>query len=110
MPHDLTRKPNTSPAPIYRYRDGIYAVELLIVALSELDLFSALTGGPMRARDLLDRLDVRERPGDVMLTLLVAMGLLERDGEVSPPKTRLDEAAGVKKREGYPLPETVHLS
>ena len=80
MPHDLTRKPNISPAPIYRYRDGIYAVELLIVALSELDLFSALAGGPMRTRDLLDRLDVRERPGDVMLTLLVAMGLLERDG------------------------------
>ncbi len=81
MPHDLTRRPTTSPAPIYRYRDGIYAVELLIVALTELDLFSALAGGPLGAAELLDRLDVRERPGDVLLTLLAAMGLLERDGE-----------------------------
>ena len=98
MTHDLTRKPNTSPAPIYRYRDGIYAVELLIVALSELDLFSALTGGPMRSRDLLDRLDVRERPGDVMLTLLVAMGLLERDGD----SVRLTELAREHLTNGSP--------
>lgn len=81
MNHDLTRTPDTSPAPIYRYRDGIYAVELLIVALTELDLFSVLAAGPLKSAELLARLDVRERPGDVMLTLLVAMGLLEREGE-----------------------------
>ncbi len=81
MNDDLTSKPQTSPAPIYRYRDGIYAVELLIVAIAELDLFSALADGSLEARELLERLDVRDRPGDVLLTLLVAMGFLEREGE-----------------------------
>lgn len=98
MQHDLTLGPNTSPAPIYRYRDGIYAVELLIVALSELDLFSALAGGPLKTSDLLDRLDVRERPGDVMLTLLVAMGLLERDRDA----VRLSELSREHLTSGSP--------
>ena len=89
MKHDLTLKPTTSPAPIYRYRDGIYAVELLIVAITELELFSALVDGPLESRDLLERLDVRDRPGDVLLTLLVAMSFLQREGD----RVRLTELA-----------------
>ena len=43
MPADLTQLPRTDPLEIYRYRDGLYAVDLLTAALCEFDF---LPGSP----------------------------------------------------------------
>ena len=43
MTLDLTRVPETDPLEIYRYRDGIYAVDMLITGLVHLDLFTWLS-------------------------------------------------------------------
>jgi 3-hydroxy-5-methyl-1-naphthoate 3-O-methyltransferase len=78
---DFTRRPGTDPTSIYRYRDGLYAVDMLTVAISHLDLFTRLAENPSDKARICRDLDLRERPADVMLTLLTAMGLLRKDGE-----------------------------
>ena len=40
MRHPLTIAPNTNPTTLYRYRDGLYAEDLLILALVRLDFFT----------------------------------------------------------------------
>jgi hypothetical protein len=41
----------TDPTSLYRLRDGVYALDLLIVAIADLDLFTRLAAGqrPRRA-------------------------------------------------------------
>lgn len=82
MPFDLTQLPGTDPTSIYRYRDGLYASDLLTVAVSHLDLFTWLADNPSDKAAICRKFDLRERPADVMLTLLSAMGLLRTEGEV----------------------------
>lgn len=77
MPTDLTLSPSTDPTTLYRYRDALYAEDLLIVGLVHLDLFSVLAAGPMDAAGIRHRFGLAERPADVMLTLFQAMGLIE---------------------------------
>ena len=68
------------PTVLYRLRDGIYAGDLLITAVADLDLFTWLTAhGPVRAVDVVDGLGLAERPTDVLLTYCAALGLVERD-------------------------------
>jgi 3-hydroxy-5-methyl-1-naphthoate 3-O-methyltransferase len=68
------------PTALYRIRDGVYAADLLIAAVVELDLFSWLAAhGPLRAAELRDGLDTAERPTDVLLTYCAALGLINRD-------------------------------
>ena len=43
---NLTQLPRTDPATILRYRDGLYAVDLLGAAISEFDLFTWLGANP----------------------------------------------------------------
>jgi hypothetical protein len=74
--------PGTDPTSIYRQRDGLYAVDMLTAALCHLDLFSRLAEQPSDLPSLCRALDVRERPADVMLTLLTAMDLLQNNGGV----------------------------
>jgi O-methyltransferase domain len=73
----LTPLPSTDPTSIYRYRDGLYAADLLTAALSHLDLFSWIEANPSDLQTLCRSLELQERPADVMLTLFTAMGLLE---------------------------------
>jgi precorrin-6B methylase 2 len=73
-------QPDTDPTSIYRQRDGLYAVDMLTAAICHLDLFSLLAEQPADLPALCRALDVRERPADVMLTLLTAMDLLHRRG------------------------------
>ena len=42
----MTREPNTDPTQIYRYRDGLYAEDMLIAGIVWLDLFSWLVTTP----------------------------------------------------------------
>jgi SAM-dependent methyltransferase len=76
---NLTRRPRHDPTLLYRYRDGIYAPELLAAALTGLDFFTWLAKSPADAPTICKSLKLAERPVDVMLTLFCAMGLIERE-------------------------------
>src|SRR5947209_5976468 len=81
MPFDFLVMPRTDPTSIYRYRDGLYAVDVLTAAISHLDFFTWLAEHPATKPAISEALNLRERPLDVMLTLFTAMGLLEaKDG------------------------------
>jgi hypothetical protein len=68
------------PTPLYRVRDGVYAADLLIAAVAELDVFSWLAArGPLPAAELRQGLGLAECPADVLLTYGAALGLLARD-------------------------------
>jgi hypothetical protein len=75
----------TDPTLLYRLRDGVYAPDLLIVAIAELDLFTRLLASHgVSAEQLCDEFQLDARAADVMVTYLVALGLLERgaDGRI----------------------------
>jgi len=75
---ELTQIPFADPTAIYRYRDGLYAADLLTAAIVHLDLLSWLAANPTDIGSLCQAFDLRERPADVLVTLLVATGLVER--------------------------------
>jgi predicted O-methyltransferase YrrM len=75
-------QPDTDPTSLYREHDGLYAVDMLTAAICHLDLFSFLAEQPADLPALCRALDVRERPADVMLTLLTALGLLHNHGGI----------------------------
>ena len=76
----LTRLPQTDPLEIYRYRDGLYAVDLLTAAITEFDFFTSLAAEPADLASLTRRFAIAERPADVMLTLFTADGFVAREG------------------------------
>ena len=79
---DLLRVPSTDPTDIYRYRDGLYAADLVTAALCHLDFFNWLNANsPADQKKICQGLGLKERPVDVMLTLFAAMGLVRREGE-----------------------------
>ena len=72
----------TDPTSLYRLRDGVYAPDLLIAAVAELDFFSWLAGREsVDKATICDELGLAERPVDVMLTYLVALDLLAREND-----------------------------
>ena len=80
MDHNLTQPPTADPSRLYRSRDELYATDMLIAALVGLDLFTWLDSNPCTNDDIARHFDFHLRPVDVMTTLLVSMGLLERHG------------------------------
>ena len=79
----LARFPVSDPTRIYRYRDGLYAADLLTAAIVHLDLLSWLAEHPTDFEGLCRAFDLKERPADVLVTLLAATGLAERrDGQI----------------------------
>ena len=81
MQTSLTQSPSTDPTSIYRYRDGLYAADLLACALVYLDFFTWLAEHPSDKEEICRNFKIAERPTDVMLTLFVAMGYVARKGE-----------------------------
>lgn len=77
---DLLARPNTTPESLYRYRDGIYAADLIATAIVEFDLFTWLADHPATLDDVCAQFGFARRPADVLLTLAVARGYLARDG------------------------------
>jgi len=75
-PVDLTLTPATDPIDVYRYRDGLYAVDMLTAAITGLDFFTFLEGGARDKSEICKSLQTHDRPTDVMLTLFSAMGFL----------------------------------
>jgi hypothetical protein len=78
---DLVRLPKSDPVDLFRYRDGIYAAELLAAAVTGLDFFSWLAKSPANEKTICAALGLAERPVDVMLTLFSAMRLVEKSGD-----------------------------
>jgi predicted O-methyltransferase YrrM len=74
---DLTATPATDPIEIYRYRDGLYAVDMLTAALTGLDLFTFIGERRLTKQQICLEFGIQDRPTDVMLTLFTAMGFLE---------------------------------
>ncbi|MFO1459943.1 MAG: methyltransferase [Verrucomicrobiota bacterium] len=77
--NDLTTVPLSDPTRAYHYRDGLYAADLIAAALVHFDLFTALVHQPATLSAIQARHGFAERPADVLLTLCVANGFLERD-------------------------------
>ena len=77
-----TPLPATDPIEIYRYRDGLYAVDLLTAALTEFDFFTWLANNPGDTAAICEGLAIAERPVDVMLTLFTANGFIAFDGSM----------------------------
>jgi len=87
MASDLTAIPSSDPLHVYRYRDGLYAADLLTAALVHLDFFSWLAVHPSTKEEVCDYFGFAERPVDVMLTLFRANGFIDQqDGlfQVTP--------------------------
>jgi hypothetical protein len=71
-----------NPTTLLRIRDGVYAADLLTVAVVELDVVGWLaTHGPCSEARLCAELGLAVRPCDVMITYLVALAVLQRDGD-----------------------------
>jgi hypothetical protein len=80
-PTDLTLVPKTDPLEIYRYRDDLYAVDLLTAAVVHLDFFTWLSKNPSDAGSICAHFGTAARPTDVMLTLFTANGFIaSQDG------------------------------
>lgn len=75
----LDQLPATDPTSLLRRRDGVYAIDLLTAAIVEFRLFDALRGQPGTLTEICARFGWDERPADVLLTLCLAYGYLERD-------------------------------
>jgi len=79
---DLTRIPAADPHRAYRYRDGLYAADLVTAALVHLDFFTWLAAHPSNLAGICHHFGFAERPADVMMTLFAANGFVRREGEV----------------------------
>ncbi|WP_367872016.1 methyltransferase [Luteolibacter sp. Populi] len=79
---DLTRIPAADPSRAYRYRDGLYAADLVTAALVHLDFFTWLAANPSGLAAICSHFKFAERPTDVMMTLFTANGFVRREGEV----------------------------
>ncbi len=73
---NLTAQPATDPTNIYRYRDGLYAADLITAALVHFDFFTWLAGSPATLEQVCAHFDFKPRPADTLLTLLAANELV----------------------------------
>jgi O-methyltransferase domain len=78
MPRSALVPPATDPTPIFEHFRGSYGTELLTAAVAHLGVFEALAK-PMPLADLREVIGLAERPANVLVTALRAMGLLEVD-------------------------------
>ncbi len=76
------KRPSTDPTAIYRYRDGIYAVDLVTAAIVEFDFFTWLDSHPATLTEICRHFAFKERPVDVMLTLFLANSWVQKNEDV----------------------------
>jgi predicted O-methyltransferase YrrM len=79
---NLTAAPTTDPLTLYRYRDSLYAVDLITAALVEFDFFSHVQRIPGTEQEIAQHFGFHPRPLHVLLTLCQAMGLVAQQGAV----------------------------
>jgi hypothetical protein len=84
------------PTPLLHLRDGIYAADLAVAAVTELDLFTALGDRCLTPAEVAAALGLAERPVAAMCDVLESLGLVERDGVTvaASPLARAYLAAG----------------
>ena len=82
--------PESGPDRIMQLGFGFWGSKTLLSAV-ELDLFSALAKGPLDAKALADRLALHPRSARDFLDALVALGMLNREGDryANTPETDL---------------------
>ena len=66
------------PSRLLRYRDSIYASDLLVCAIAYFDFFTFLNKGPKTFDKICNNLQIQSRPADVLMSLLLSMELIER--------------------------------
>lgn len=76
----LDRLPKTDPTAILRYRDGIYAVDLLTAAIVEFGFFQWLADNPSSLEEICANYGWATRPADVLVTLGKANQLIQENG------------------------------
>lgn len=82
---ELTSLPKHDATELFDYRNGTFAAELVGVAVVTLDFFSWLAKSPADAKSICTSLGFAERPVDVMLTMISALGLIDESGGVFQP-------------------------
>lgn len=65
------------PSRLLRYRDSIYASDLLVCAIAHLDFFTCLKERPQMFGEICEKLKIQTRPADVLLSLLLSRELIE---------------------------------
>jgi len=85
----LTTLPTTDPTTILRYRDGLYAVDLLTAAIGEFDFFTRLAENPGTLEEICETFGWDPRPADVLVTLCKANGFAAEDDGGMIRATRL---------------------
>jgi SAM-dependent methyltransferase len=75
----LDQLPLTDPTSILRYRDGVYAIDLLTAAVAEFRLFDYLRDHPGTIEEICRHFEWHRRPADVLLTLCLCNGYLEQN-------------------------------
>lgn len=73
------------PTALLRLREGVYAGDLVIAAIVELDLFTRLSGRRLLPQEISHTLGLAERPTVVMCDVLESLGLLESDEDGLAP-------------------------
>lgn len=71
--------PRIDPAPIFEHYRGVYGTALLGAAVAEFKLFDRLAQQSCDEHDLIERLELSPRAGNVLLVAMRAMGLLTTD-------------------------------
>jgi hypothetical protein len=82
MDSDSGKIPRNDPIQLLRYREYIFAPDLLIAAAGWLDFFTWLSRNPSNIENICGSLDLASRPVDVMLTLFSAIGLISNEDEI----------------------------
>lgn len=77
MTRSALQRSATDPTPIFEYFRGNHASELLTAAVCHFDLFPRLAKQPATFDELRRGLGLAERPANVLITALRAMGLLQ---------------------------------
>lgn len=88
--------PQSDPTTILRYRDGIYAVDLLTAAIAEFRFFDQLKEHPGTREEICERFGWDARPCDVLLTLCLCNGYVERNdaGVFFPSQIAMEHLCG----------------
>ena len=69
---------HNDPSRLLRYRDSVYATDLLVCAIVYFDFFTFLKKGPQSFDKICDNMQFYSRPADVLVSLLMSMELIEK--------------------------------
>jgi len=101
----LDQLPTSDPTSILRYRDGIYAVDLLGAAIVHFRFFEWIAAHPATFEEICRHFGWAERPADVLITLALANQWIERgeDGRIQASPIARDHLASASpwKLTGY---------